>query len=151
MNTNILASAIFTAVLATTLVATWSGGSPRFEGSDACAAPRSESRSLHAEAPAEIPQAEPEAPPPAPPPAAQAAPRSVRAAPRKAPAHVPAEVIIVDPGADEELPPLPPPALQLEDLFPPLPQTGSRAPCFDKLQGVGGMSPCPGSTPRGGP
>ena len=54
-------------------------------------------------------------------------------------------------GLEGEPPPLPPPQLTMEDLFPPLPQTGGKAPCFDKLQGIGGMSPCPGSTPRGGP
>jgi hypothetical protein len=65
--------------------------------------------------------------------------------------HYPAEVIIVDPGFEGEAPALPPPALSMEDLFPPLARTGSAAPCFDQLQGVRGVSPCPGTTPRGEP
>ena len=151
MNSNILASGIFTAVLVTTVLATWRDGTPRFEGSDACAAPRSETRSLHAEAPVIVPPAEPEAPPAPAPVTPRAAPHPVRAVPPKGPEHVSAEIIIVDPGIEGESPPPPPAPLTLEDLFPPLPQSAGKAPCFDKLQGVGGMSPCPGSTPRGGP
>ena len=145
MRSNILAAGVFGAVLVTALVGTWRGGTPRFEGSDAHAAQKVEARGARVEAPVEVPRVEPEAPPPAP-------PRPVKAAPRKAPPHpASAEIIIVDPGVEGELPPLPPAPLTMEDLFPPLPQTGGKAPCFDKLQGIGGLSPCPGSTPRGLP
>jgi hypothetical protein len=55
-----------------------------------------------------------------------------------------------------ELPDVPDPApagppSTLDDLFPPQPPGKTQKPCFDRLQGVGGLSPCPDSTPRGGP
>ena len=92
--------------------------------------------------------AAPDVTPPAP---APAVPLAQRARPRAATQHYPAEVIIVDPGLEGDAPAMPPPPLSLEDLFPPLPRTGAAAPCFDKLQGIGGISPCPGATPRSGP
>ncbi|HEY8091474.1 MAG TPA: hypothetical protein VIF09_26600 [Polyangiaceae bacterium] len=144
MRRSIVAACVFGSVLVTALVATWRDGTPRFEGSDAHAAQRVEARGARVEAPVEVPRVEPEAPPPAP-------PRPVKIAPRKAPPRASAELIIIEPVEGDEPPPLPPAPLTMDDLFPPLPQTGGKAPCFDKLQGIGGMSPCPGSTPRGGP
>jgi hypothetical protein len=107
------------------LVVTWNTGQPRLETPVAQAAPRHRVVELHVHAPA------------------------------RAPAHVPAS-----PAPDTvtiELPDLPEPPpqvpLMLEDLYPVVAHAGGAPgaplrPCFDQLQGVKGLSPCPDSTPR---
>lgn len=87
----------------------------------------------------------PEAPRPAP-----AAPARLRARPRpRAQAAAPAGVtaVLTDPPAPEPLP------MTWEDLFPPQPAasgpSGWKPPCFDQLQGIAGISPCPGVTVSG--
>ena len=57
MRSNIVPACVFGAVLATALVGTWRGGTPRFEGTDAHAAQRVEARSTRVEAPVqEVPR-----------------------------------------------------------------------------------------------
>ncbi len=94
------------------------------------------------EAPVVAPIPEAPRPVPVPPPRLRARPR-----PRaQAAAPVGVTAVLEDPRAHESLP------MTWEDLFPPQPAasgpTGWKPPCFDQLQGVGGISPCPGVTER---
>ncbi|HEX8796595.1 MAG TPA: hypothetical protein VF765_36845 [Polyangiaceae bacterium] len=87
------------------------------------------------ETPAVAPVAETPRPVPAPPP-----PRVHRAPPPPASSGVTA--VVEDP-----------PTMWEDTLFPALPASSragrSTAPCFDQLQGIGGVSPCPEVTQRG--
>jgi hypothetical protein len=83
-----------------------------------------------------------------PPPAVTAAPP-----PRRARATEPEpEVVSIDVPDLPEPPPHSP--LLWGDLFPPPPPQANgtpspaMAPCFDRLQGIEGLSPCPAVTPR---
>lgn len=130
------------------LVVTWNTGQPRLETPVAQAAPRHRVVELHAQAATPLVVA------PEPPPEPVPVPPPVHA-PARAPAHVPAS-----PAPDTvtiELPDLPEPPpqvpLMLEDLYPVVAHAGGAPgaplrPCFDQLQGVKGLSPCPDSTPR---
>jgi hypothetical protein len=54
----------------------------------------------------------------------------------------------------EDEPPPPAAPLMWDELFPASTATGASSgaqgssPCFDQLQGIGGLSPCPAATPR---
>jgi hypothetical protein len=87
----------------------------------------------------------PETPRPAPAPPAHV--RPARPAPSVQPAPSSSVMTVLeDPPAPEPLP------MMWEDLFPahaaPAGSAASAAPCFDQLQGIGGVSPCPASTQR---
>jgi len=60
--------------------------------------------------------------------------------------EMPAVVAVSEAPRPEPLP------MMWEDLFPPQPgssrSSASSMPCFDQLQGVGGVSPCPAVTQR---
>jgi hypothetical protein len=130
----------FIGALAIGSVATWESDGARFEGKLARAAPRHQGLAGRSEAGVEMVT-------PAPDPAPPAVDRHLAVAHRPKPPERPAILI--------ELPDTPDPPVgspsTLDDLFPPLPRgKGSSAPCFDRLQGIGGLSPCPDSTPRQG-
>jgi hypothetical protein len=129
------------------LVVTWSSGQPRLETSVAQAAPRHRVVELHAQAATPLvvaPEPAPEAVPPVP------APRLARA-PRPPASSDPDKVTIELPDLPEPPPQVP---LMLDDLYPVVAHAAPGAPgaalrpCFDQLQGVKGLSPCPDSTPR---
>ncbi|HEY6459712.1 MAG TPA: hypothetical protein VIY73_06160 [Polyangiaceae bacterium] len=136
---------LFVGALAAGSVATWESGGARFEGRLALAAPRHPAPSGRPEAREDLVRAAPD-PPPAPP-----VVKIVKVVEHVAhTAKAPAEPSIVIELPDVPEPVVGPPST-LDDLFPPLPKgaTASR-PCYDRLQGVKGISPCPGSTPRAG-
>jgi hypothetical protein len=137
-------AAFFACALAAGSVVTWESGSARFEGRLAIAAARHPALGGRPEASAAIVAA---APDPAPPSAATASRAGVARDPVAHTAKAPAQPSIVI-----ELPDVPEPVVgpppTLDDLFPPLPKATGGRPCFDRLQGVKGISPCPDSTPR---
>src|SRR5271166_2872442 len=96
------------------------------------------------EAPAIAPVAETSGPAPALPPRVRPARPTPRAQP--APSST-VTAVLADPPASEPLP------MMWEDLFPAQPassqSSASAPPCFDQLQGIGGISPCPSVTSRG--
>lgn len=69
---------------------------------------------------------------------------------RKAPPAIVTAVVSDPPAMSAQPEPLP---MTWEDLFPAQPvasgSSAAAAPCFDQLQGVGGISPCPEVTTRG--
>jgi len=74
------------------------------------------------------------------------APRPVIRRPARPAPSSTVTAVLTDPPAPEPLP------MMWEDLFPPQPgssrSSASSMPCFDQLQGVGGVSPCPAVTQR---
>jgi len=125
-------------------VQAWEGAPPRFDGHEAGVATRHRTTAPRPEALGPPLVAAPE-----PPPVLPAAPRAaVRRAPQPA-AEV--ETVTIEVPDLPEPPPHEP--LSFDDLYPrPAPVTGDTsghlAPCFDQLQGIKGLSPCPDSTPR---
>lgn len=134
---------VFAGVLAAGSVTTWNAGEPRFDGSLASAASRHRTTATHREALVEPVRA---APDPMPDPVAvpRAAPRSFAPKPPPEPLAFIADV------PDVPVPPATPP-VTLDNLFPPVARGAAPAPCFDQLQGIGGLSPCGAATPRGAP
>jgi hypothetical protein len=135
--------ATFAVTLLGATVSTWTPSGPRLEPT-ASAATRHGMPAHRLEA-ADVPQVS-ASPPPAP---VEPAPPPARA--RRRPRETEPPVILVVPDLPE--PPARPPLLW-EDLFPPPPRPAdgtlapAAAPCFDKLQGIEGLSPCPSVTPR---
>jgi hypothetical protein len=133
----------FVVTLAGASISTWTTAGPRL--ATASAATRHRMPATRAETVDTLRVSAPEAPPPAP---APVAPPSRRGHVHKARSTgISIEVL------DLPEPPSPSPLLW-DDLFPapPRPANGSpspaMAPCFDRLQGIGGFSPCPAVTPR---
>ncbi|HEY1696908.1 MAG TPA: hypothetical protein VGG39_32340 [Polyangiaceae bacterium] len=138
-------AALFACALAGGSVATWESGGARFEGRLALAAPRHPALGGRPETSDDLIAAAPEPPAASTPPAVA---RHVERVAHTAKAPAPPSIVIELPDVPEPVVGPPP---TLDDLFPPLPR-GSTAgrPCYDRLQGVKGISPCPGSTPREG-
>jgi hypothetical protein len=132
----------FTVTLAGASISTWTTAGPRLEGTARAAtrhripAQRDETAdTLRLSAVPPLPPA------PAPAPAVRAR------APRREPGHISIEVLDL-PEPPQESP------LLWDDLFPAPARQGNgasspaTAPCFDRLQGIEGLSPCPAVTPR---
>jgi hypothetical protein len=134
---------VFAGVLAAGLVATWNAGEPSFEGSLASAASRHRTTATRPEAVVEPVRPAPD-PNPDPVPAPKVVPRSSTPRPPPEPLAFIADV------PDVAVPPATP-AVTLDDLFPPVARGATAVPCFDRLQGIGGLSPCGAATPRGAP
>lgn len=135
----------FLVTLAGASIATWTADGPRL--ATASAASRHRVPAQRGEAIEALRGSAPEPPAPVEPP-----PPPLRRA-RRQPGHISIEVRDLP-----EVPDLPEPGPQYpllwDDLFPapPRPATGTappaRTPCFDHLQGIEGLSPCPAATPR---
>jgi hypothetical protein len=130
---------VFAVTLASASISTWSTAGPRL--ATASAATRHRWATQRDEVVEALLVSAPEPPAPAP-----AAPPPHRARARK-PGSISIQVLDVP-----DLPEPPPQSpLLWDDLFPPPPPRAPgapAAPCFDRLQGIAGFSPCPAVTPR---
>jgi hypothetical protein len=132
----------FVVTLAGASISTWTTAGPRLEGTASAATPRHRVPAQRDETVDPLRVSAPD-----PPPAAPVTPPPPRARSTRARSGVSIEV------RDLPGPPADPPLLW-DDMFPgpPRPANGgaspAMAPCFDRLQGIGGLSPCPAVTPR---
>ena len=132
----------FVVILAGVFGSTWTAHGPRL-GAIANAAPRHRVPAQHGQAVSSLLQSAPEPPSPV-------APTRVWRVKRT---HAPATAVL-----SFDVPDLPEPGphapLLWDDMFPAPPRSAngtngpSARPCFDRLQGIEGLSPCPAVTPR---